>query len=53
LQHIDAHGKHKGVVGYNKNHGTNALNYYFSNEHSNFIQEMGIAYVVNGYKNPK
>jgi hypothetical protein len=41
LQHIDAHGKHKGVVGYNKNHGTHALNKYVCNEHPNLYKKWG------------
>jgi len=42
LQHIDAHGKHKGVVGYNKNHGTNALKKHVCNEHPNLYKKWGL-----------
>jgi hypothetical protein len=53
LQHIDAHGKHKGVMGYNKNHGTNALKKHVCNEHPNLYKNWGLFMLQMVIKNPK
>ncbi len=42
LEPIDAHGNHKGLMNYNKNHGTNALKKHACHEHPNLYKKWGL-----------
>jgi hypothetical protein len=52
LEPIDAHGKHKGLMNYNKNHGTSALKKHVCHEHPNMYKKW-VIFIVEGCKNPK
>jgi hypothetical protein len=42
LEPIDAHGKHKGLMNYNKNHCTSALKKHSCHEHPNMYKKWGL-----------